>query len=183
VIEYRRVLATTYAELGQELVDADALEEALTTFGRARDQAEVVRRSLADDLNNLITLASVHRGIGKVLGKQGKKAAGLKSMENAVAIGEGIAGRGSLPAYDLACTLALCSELAAAIPSGAEGGGSAVSGRYADRAVAELRRAIGAGWKNVDWMERDPDLRALHDRDDFREVIRSLRQSIAPRPM
>ncbi len=29
-------------------------------------------------------------------------------------------------------------------------------------------------------MERDPDLRVLRDRDDFREVIRSLRREIAP---
>jgi hypothetical protein len=51
---------------------------------------------------------------------------------------------------------------------------------YAEQSVAELRRAIAAGWKDVDWMERDPELRILHDRDDFREVIRSLRRAVAP---
>ncbi len=93
----------------------------------------MVRRSLADDLNNLVTLASIHRGIGKVLGKQGKAAEGLESLERALRISEAIARRGSLPAYDLACTLALCSELAAAIPAGVKRDGPG---------GAALRRAV-----------------------------------------
>jgi eukaryotic-like serine/threonine-protein kinase len=182
VIEYRRVLATTSAELGQFLLDRNVLGEGLDRLGRAREQAEVVRQSLPDDINNLNTLASVERGIGKALGKQGKPAEGLASLSRAVAIGERIAGQQGLAAYDLACTLALCSELAAALPAGAENGGLGAARRYAERSVDGLRRAISAGWKDVEWMERDPDLRVLHDRDDFREVIRSLRQTIAPGP-
>ena len=151
-------------------------------MNRAREQAETVRRSLPDDVTNLITLASVHRGIGKALGKQGKPAAGLDSLKRAAAIGEGIARKDSLAAYDLACTLALCGEMAAALPASDDDGGPESAGRYAERAVAVLRQAIAAGWKDVDWMERDPELRSLRDRDDFREVIRSLRQSTAPSP-
>ena len=64
------MLATTLAELGQFLVDRNALEEGLDRLGRAREQAEVVRRSVPDDPSNLNTLASVYRGIGKALGKQ-----------------------------------------------------------------------------------------------------------------
>ncbi len=123
-------------------------------FGRAREQAEAVRRSLADDVQNLITLASAHRGIGKALGKQGKPAAGLESLRRAVAIGDGIAAKDSLATYDLACTLALCGELGAALPSGTDDGGLESARRYAERAIAVLRQAIAAGWKDVDWMER-----------------------------
>ncbi len=80
VVEYHRVLATSYEHLGQFLIDQDSLAEGLDCLGRARDQAELVRRSLPDDLQNLVSLASVHRGIGKVLGKQGKPAEGLESL-------------------------------------------------------------------------------------------------------
>lgn len=179
VVEHRRVLGTSYVEFGQFLIDRDALAEGLDCLKRAGEHAELVRRSLPDDLSNLVALASVHRGIGKVLLKQGQAASGLESMERAVVIGEAIARRGTVPAYDFACTLALCSEVAAAIPAGARSGGPAAAERYAERSVAELRRAIAEGWKEADWMERDPDLRTLRDRDDFREVIRSLRQATA----
>ena len=114
---------------------SDALVEGLDCLGRAREQAELVRRSLPDDLSNLITLASVHRGIGKVLGKQGKPAAGpgvAGTCRRRSASGS--RGRDSLPTYDLACTLALCSEVAAAVPAGAEGGGPG--------AAQALRRAV-----------------------------------------
>jgi serine/threonine-protein kinase len=181
VTEYRRVLATSYVELGQFLIDRDALAEGLECFGRAREQAEVVLRSAPDDTHNLIALASIQRGIGKALGKQGKPDKGLEPLHRAVAILERIARQDSLASYDLACTLALCSELAGALPPGADGGGPEGARRYAEQSVAELRRAIAAGWKDVDWMERDPELAVLHDRDDFRELIRSLRQSLAPR--
>ncbi len=180
VVEYRRVLATTYAEVGQFLVDRDAIGEGLDCLNRAREQAETVRRSLPDNVSNLIALASVHRGIGKALGKQGKPAAGLESLKRAIAVVEGITRQDNLAAYDLACTLALCGEMAAALPAGAEGGGPDSAHRYEERSVSGLRQAIAAGWKDVDWMERDPDLRVLRDRDDFREVIRSLRQATAP---
>ncbi len=150
VVEYRRVLATSYEHLGQFLIDKESLAEGLDCLGRARDQAEVVRRSFPDDVQNLVSLASVHRGIGKVLGKQGKPAEGLASFGRAVAICERVSGQGSLPIYDLACTLAICSELAAALPAGTENGGPGAARHYAERSVAELRRAIAAGWKDVE---------------------------------
>ena len=154
VTEYRRVLATSCVELGQFLVDQDRLGEGLECFARAREQAEVVQRSAREDTQNLIALASIHRGIGKALGKQGKPAEGLESLRRAVTIGESIARKDSLAAYDLACSLALCSELAAALSQGAQGGPAAARG-YAEQSVAKLRQAIAAGWKDVDWMERD----------------------------
>jgi serine/threonine-protein kinase len=182
VTQYRSVLAGSYVELGQFLVDQNRLDEGLECFTRAREQAEVVQRSAPDDTHNLTYLASIHRGIGKALGKQGKPAPGLESLRRAVAILERIERQDNVAAYDLACTLAVCSELSAALPpQSADGGGPEAARRYAEQSVDELNKAIAAGWKDVDWMERDPELRALHDRDDFREVIQSLRRTIAPR--
>jgi hypothetical protein len=173
------VLATSYTELGQFLVDQDRLPEGLKCFARAREQAEVVQRSARDDLNNLIALGSIHRGIGKALGKQGKPAAGLESLRQAVVILKPIARQDNLAAYDLACSLALCSELAAALPQGTDGGPAAARS-YAEQSLEELRRAVAAGWKDVDWMGRDPELRVLRDRAEFRELIESVGRSVAP---
>ena len=180
VIEYRRVLATSNEELGQELVDQGKLAEGLQGFTQAREQAEIVQRSIPEDTNNLVTLASIHRGIGKALGKQGKPAEGLASLDRAVAIGERIERRDSVAAYDLACTLALCSQLAASLPEGTGGDDDGAARRHAERSVIQLRKAIGAGWKDADWMERDPELAALRDRPDYRELIADLRRAGAP---
>jgi serine/threonine protein kinase len=174
VTEYRRVLATSYAEFGQELIDRDRLPDGLEAYAKARARAEEVRQREPDDLNNLISLADVHRGTGKALGKQGKPADGLAAVTLAVAIETRIAPRLSLAAYNLACSLAQCSALAGRLAPG-PGGGPAAARRYADQAMDALRRAVGAGWKDVTGMEQDPDLIALRDRADYRDLMASLR--------
>ena len=50
------------------------------------------------------------------------------------------------------------------------------SRRVADQAVETLGRAVLAGFADVGWMSRDPDLEILHPRDDFRALVRSLRE-------
>jgi hypothetical protein len=148
------------------------------SFARAREQAEIVQRSIPDETNSLVTLAAIHRGIRKALGKQGKPAEGLETPGRAVAIGERLKRQDSAVAYDLACALALCSELAASLPQSIDGGGREAAQRYAERSVDELRKAITAGWKDLDWTERDPELGALRDRPDFRELSGALRRPV-----
>jgi hypothetical protein len=41
----------------------------------------------------------------------------------------------------------------------------------ADRAVAQLRRAVAGGFRNVAHMRADTDLDALRSRDDFRLLM------------
>ena len=64
--------------------------------------------------------------------------------------------------YNVACDLALCVSIA----------------RDRDRkqilaaeAVATLRAAVAAGYRDAANTSRDPDLAPLHDRDDFRELL------------
>ncbi|MEM7205757.1 MAG: S41 family peptidase [Planctomycetota bacterium] len=54
--------------------------------------------------------------------------------------------------YDMACALARLGE---------EQG-----------ALAQLRRAVDAGYRNVDWMQRDPDLESLHDQEEFASLVK-----------
>jgi hypothetical protein len=40
-----------------------------------------------------------------------------------------------------------------------------------DRAMAELRRAVAAGNRNLGWSQKDPDLDPLRDRADFQALV------------
>lgn len=53
--------------------------------------------------------------------------------------------------------------------------------RYADQALIELRNAWGQGWKQLNGIERDPDLDAIRDRPQFRAFLESVGGS-ADRP-
>jgi tetratricopeptide (TPR) repeat protein len=45
---------------------------------------------------------------------------------------------------------------------------------HANRAMAALRRAVDAGWRDAARMAKEPDLDPLRSRDDFRELLLSL---------
>ena len=67
--------------------------------------------------------------------------------------------------YNAACELALCVPLASG-PDDAR--------RYADQAMAALRRAVQAGFRNAPHAREDPDLEALRPRPDFQMLLMDL---------
>jgi eukaryotic-like serine/threonine-protein kinase len=76
--------------------------------------------------------------------------------------------------YDLACGLALCIPEApkdGSVPTPEQ---RAERQRYADRAMDALRRAVAAGFRDASHMIKDPDLRPLRDREDFRALVGEL---------
>jgi serine/threonine protein kinase/tetratricopeptide (TPR) repeat protein len=73
--------------------------------------------------------------------------------------------------YDAACVFALAAnrqDTRQGAPSNEE---------CAKRAVALLKQAIAKGWKNVDHMKKDDDLRALRGREDFKKLLAELEGS------
>jgi len=66
--------------------------------------------------------------------------------------------------YDLACVFGVAS---ARVPK-------EVAEKYAGKAVALLRRAVRAGWKDGDHMIHDPDLAPIQSRSDFRNLVAEL---------
>ena len=50
------------------------------------------------------------------------------------------------------------------------------SQHYSDKAMTVLQQAVDRGWREADWIERDPELRSLHSRADFQALIKTLRQ-------
>jgi non-specific serine/threonine protein kinase len=47
-------------------------------------------------------------------------------------------------------------------------------------ALALLKRAIEAGYRNYDWFARDPDLQCLHGEPEFEELVKSASRTQAP---
>ena len=89
--------------------------------------------------------------------------------------------------YNVACELALSAPAPAPASAAGQGdAGPAVNenetsrSRVADQAIESLSRAVLAGFADVGWMSRDPDLEVLHPRDDFRALLRSLRELGGP---
>ena len=168
---FRRFAARSFAEYAQALVDGDHLELAKQALARAQEHAEVLQKENPKDISNLSTLSSVHRNLGKILGKQGKPAEAMDELRKALAIDERIAPERAVHRYDLACSLAQCCAMAVRV------GASAEAARYAEQAMVEIRRAWDQGWKDVKWMERDPDLDALRPRPDFKAFLQSVREN------
>jgi eukaryotic-like serine/threonine-protein kinase len=172
VTEFRRVLATGACEYGQHLIDHGEIDAGLNALDVALNHSELVRKTNPSDFRNLKTLSSIHRGIGKTLAKKGKPAEALESLRRSIDIGETITGQD----YDLACGLALYSEVAGQVPRvpGSESNDS--SKRFSDKAMRVLQKAVDGGYREVDWIERDPELLSLHSRADFKALIKTLRQ-------
>ena len=66
--------------------------------------------------------------------------------------------------YQCACVHALAA--------GAVKGGATLADHYAVRAVALLRQAADAGYKDSQTLRKDQDLDALRDRDDFKTLLK-----------
>jgi tetratricopeptide (TPR) repeat protein len=84
--------------------------------------------------------------------------------------------------YNVGCELALSAprpqrDAAAGLDSAAA---EMTRRRAGDQAIGALGRSVLAGFADVSWMARDPDLEILHDRDDFRALLRSLRELGGP---
>jgi non-specific serine/threonine protein kinase len=78
----------------------------------------------------------------------GRKEDGVRHLHTAVALRP----RDSNVLYNAACTYALLQKPA--------------------EALEMLKKAMKAGWTNVDWISRDPDLISLHDDPEFQRLCR-----------
>src|SRR5262249_27777269 len=67
--------------------------------------------------------------------------------------------------YDAACAVSLCVPLADKADE---------KEKHAARAVALLKQAIAAGYKDLDHIQKDTDFDPLRQRDDFRQLLKAL---------
>ena len=83
--------------------------------------------------------------------------------------------------YDAACMRAVTAAVLRATDKSAAAAKQADA--EADRAVAWLKQAIAAGYKNAAHIKKDPDLDPLRSREDFKKLLRELeKKAAAPQP-
>ncbi|MFO0960752.1 MAG: hypothetical protein U0800_25500 [Isosphaeraceae bacterium] len=167
------------ATLAGYLIEAGRAEEALTILREPiADQESLVANDNPDnrevpeyDLRNFVfrrVLADLMARKAQALAMQGRADEAVLAVGRAVAIVEPLTE--SEPCYldDLARHLALASTL----PDSAGIAGAA------DRAVESIRRWIAEGFDNPYKLEHDERLSPLRDREDFRAMVRELRERI-----
>jgi hypothetical protein len=76
--------------------------------------------------------------------------------------------------YNVACILSRWVPLAEKDSTLPEGKRRQVSADYATRAMAVLRKAVAAGYRDLESLKNDPDLEPLRRRDDFNQLLAEL---------
>jgi tetratricopeptide (TPR) repeat protein len=164
-------LALRKAKLGPDHPDTlssmDNLAISYAAVGRHADAFEVFRETLAmrkaklgpdhpETLNSMNNLAGSYDALGR-------HAEALKLIEETLAMRRAKLGPDHpdtlLSVYNIAC----CHSLW--IPKASD------HVKQADFAMEWLRKAVAAGFKNVDLIRQDSDLDALRDREDFKKLV------------
>ena len=147
--------------------------EALASYQRAR----AILQRLAE-LYPTVTLfqnrvAMSYSYVGLVRKRAGRPAEAAAEFRRAIAVMEQLSTRqpDGYNLYNLACFRSLLSGIAAGPGSGLT---IAEAGNLAEQAVLALRRAVAAGFRDVGFMRRDPDLDALRSRPDFQMLLMDL---------
>jgi tetratricopeptide (TPR) repeat protein len=73
--------------------------------------------------------------------------------------------------YDAACNRAVCAAVIPEDPKTPAADAAHLAGAQADLAMAWLRQAVAAGYKDAGELKQDKDLDALRDRDDFKNLL------------
>src|SRR5262249_45426058 len=101
--------------------------------------------------------------------KCGQSAPALTSLQAARQSLEQVSPHTARDFYNLACIAAHASQLLAAEqPERAE--------EEATGALSALRDAVAAGYRDVAYMEKDPDLALLRSRAEFQQLITELKE-------
>jgi tetratricopeptide (TPR) repeat protein/tRNA A-37 threonylcarbamoyl transferase component Bud32 len=151
-----------------------------TAVGRFRESVAIHER-LARDRPTITDyragLAFAESGLGRALCRGGSEAEGVSALRQAITLREAISNLSIEGRYDLACCHAL---LAAAADDPRSGLSSDDAATESDRAMAALRAAVAAGYRDLAKLRTDSDLAKLRDRDDFRELLLDLAMPADP---
>jgi serine/threonine-protein kinase len=209
VAEYPQVpgyavdLGESYTNLGTLLRDGSQPDQALAWYTKAIATLEAALRTLGADVTARQFLRNGHRNRAQVLTRLGRFAEAVADWDRALALDDGpdrnffrlgraltltLAGKHARataeteellqtgPAsagllYDAACVFAVASGSCR---------DTALTERYAVRAVALLRQAVAKGWKNFAHLQKDPDLDPLRQRADFQKLLAELEKGTPP---
>jgi serine/threonine-protein kinase len=162
--DYDRYLAAACADMGDLLSMMGKCSEAQASFDKAISIHRAILQIDPTNPASRLDLASMHRREGVALRKCGQPAAAVAPLREAIAV---LGAQSAPPAghlYNAACVHSLLSGVALERGSGLT---SAESRAEADAAVANLRAAVAAGWRDPAQLLIDTDLDPLRSRLDF----------------
>ena len=181
--------------LVQEHAHDDALKRVLTEFqlaaipllresqriAEARDLARQVAAQCEDDFNRNPSDRSVRKNLGvslNVIGREhvvaGEPRAAQQAYERARELLESLTLPDEHELAYLIQTYALMSKCPAPGGPPLTPEGQAARQALADRAVETFRRAIAAGFRDVDWVVTNVDFSELRTRHDFQALIHDM---------
>lgn len=122
-------------------------------------------------IERLITVAKLQRDFGIA---SDALETFLLCHDYCVAMGTRIPSMRALVLYNDACIQAQCAALLTSLGRDAE------RHRSAEAAMMALKKALGAGYKDIDQMRSDPDLDPLRSRSEFQDMIDDLAFPLHP---
>jgi tetratricopeptide (TPR) repeat protein len=150
-IDADRQLADAWAERGSVRLRLEQFDEAGKDFAKAR---EIDRWSPQALTGECIVLAI-----------SGRIDDAVRRLEE----GRPIHGARPLFTYNAACVYGRCVEFLQSHPNEPERDDRLA--RYTTAALADVKRAIEQGYRDVPWMRKDPDLRPLHSLPEFEALM------------
>jgi serine/threonine-protein kinase len=163
---YQTQLARGLNMSGNLLLKEGRAVEALPLLRRALELHEVLARKHPEVVYHQSTLSYALRGVGRAEAAAGHAAEALTVYERACKIEVALAATYPAARYNLVCTLALMVPVVP--PERREA--------VALEAIAELQKALTAGYTNITNIATDRDLDALRDRKDFQELMKERKE-------
>jgi tetratricopeptide (TPR) repeat protein/tRNA A-37 threonylcarbamoyl transferase component Bud32 len=171
VTEYQRNLAKSFNDIGYRLRQTGKLAEALAYYKKAL----AIQQKLADthprDPHYHGDLANSVASLGAFERTDGHPASAAAFFRQAIGILVRLPTRNPVDRYNLACCNAMLAGVAADRGSGLTAADATAA---ADKAMAALRDAVAAGYRDVASMKSDPDLAVLRPRADFQQLMKEL---------
>jgi serine/threonine protein kinase len=174
VVRYGRFLTVALRNVGSSEHAMGHPDRRLRAFV---ESLEVSRRLVRENpaiLSLRRELFQDYQGVGDIHREQGREAQAVQVHRQAIELLDALPRETGQDIFTAACFLALCARPAidpGSAPSDVE---RAECRHHADAAMAALRQAIAAGFRNgVSFRLRD-ELSALRDRDDFKATVAEL---------
>ena len=181
VVQYGRFLVAELRNVGASEYALGHADSALDAF---RESLEVSRRLVRENpaiLSLRRELFQDYTSVGDIQRAEDRGAEAVRTYRQATELLDAVPRETGLDFFNLACFLALCARPAndpALAPGELE---PAERRRHADAAMAALRRAMIAGYRNALSLKLCDELDALRERDDFKAMMTEL-ESAGPAP-
>jgi serine/threonine protein kinase len=188
VFVYRRGLGSVYAMMADLQVKRAETADAQVFAQKARVVLERLASERPQDRDLRSDLAESYSKLGSQFEQTGQSDKALQSLQRAIDLYESLPDLDPRLAYKLACNISRCIPLIATKSQPTDRGAAGLKPSnpdrlrqrlYGDRAIAALRRAVHTGRFTAEILETDKDLDPLHERSDFRDLIKELEKDPA----